>query len=251
MIRSPLTLPTLALSLSLLGLSPATPPAPVSAQTLPSAVPGVPVPNQALIERSKQFMTLLNENQAAQAYRMLAQPLQNYWTPQSLGELWQTDFVQDAGSFQKVLDAQVLDVVNAKIVKLTVQFERRSQDILFTYDPNQELVAISWSNRKTIPETVRELFQFLAEGNYGRVRGYLSPLIKTEILPERVQASWTRIVEVNGAFKGVKNIDIQPSGVVNAPNVAIVTAEFAKGPQNFFIFFDPNRKIANVDFVRN
>ncbi|MFN5515212.1 MAG: DUF3887 domain-containing protein [Cyanobacteriota bacterium] len=245
-----LPLSTLALGLSLLTLPVLGPSVPVVAQT-PPAIPGVPVPNQALIERSERFMTLLNGGKADQAYRMLAQPLQNYWTPQSLTELWQTDFVQDAGSFQKVLDAQVIDVINAKIVKLTVQFGRRTQDVLFTFGPEQELAAISWSNRKTIPETVTELFQLLAEGNYGRVRGYFSPLIKTEILPERVETSWTRIVAANGAFKGVKNIDIQPSGIVNAPNVAIVTVEFAKGSQNFFIFFDPNRKIANVDFVRN
>lgn len=220
------------------------------AQTAPQEQP-LTVAKQNLVKRSRQFIEYLNAGQSAQAYQLLPQQLQNYWTPKTLQVLWEEDFIGDSGTFKKILKSQVFDVVNANIVKMSVQFERRSQEILFTYNDAQELIAISWTNRKTIPETVQEFFQALGNKNYGPARGYFSPLLKTEILPERVEKSWNQALNINGAYKGVKAIDVQSSGIAGAPDVAIVTVEFAQGERDFFLFFDNNRKIVNLDFVRN
>jgi hypothetical protein len=220
------------------------------AQPAPQEQP-LSVAKQNLVKRSTQFIDYLNAGQSAQAYQLLPQQLQNYWTPKTLQALWEEDFIEDSGAFKKVLKSQVLDVVNANIVKMSVQFERRSQEILFTYNGAQELIAISWTNRKTIPETVQEFFQALSNQDYGRARGYFSPLLKTEILPERVEKSWNQGLNINGAYKGIKSIDVQSSGIAGVPDVAIVTVEFAQRHQDFFLFFDNNRKIVNLDFVRN
>jgi len=222
----------------------------VQAQPAPQEQP-LSVAKKNLVKRSTQFIEYLSAGQSAQAYQLLPQQLQNYWTPKTLQVLWEEDFIGDSGTFQKILKSQVFDVINANIVKMSVQFERHSQEILFTYNGAQELIAISWTNRKTVPETVQEFFQALGNKDYGRARGYFSPLLKTEILPERVDKSWNQALNINGAYKGIRSIDVQSSGISGSPDVAIVTVEFAQRDQDFFLFFDNNRKIVNLDFVRN
>lgn len=209
-----------------------------------------PDQRQNIIQQAEKFVALLGQSNYRQALQSLSPDLQAYWTPESLQTIWQRDLIQEAGSYQRILRSSVIDVINADIVRVSVQFQRRTEDILLTFNKQQALVAVSWSSGQSIDAVVTDFLQALVQKDYGKARGYLSPLLKTEILPTQVQGNWEKLLQANGAFQKLTKIDIKPGGQLGAPDVVIATIQFAKRSQDFFLFFDNTRRIVGVDFAR-
>ncbi|MFM7575705.1 MAG: hypothetical protein ACKO5Q_01995, partial [Microcystaceae cyanobacterium] len=65
------------------------------------------------------------------------------------------------------------------------------------------------------------------------------------------QKRWESIIAKNGDLRKVLDVDVKPANILDAPDVAIATLKFTRGVQEFFIFFDRNRAIMNVDFPQN
>jgi hypothetical protein len=223
-------------------------PSPASPSILAQAL--TPDQQQKIVQQAEKFVDRLGQGNYSQALQLLNPDLQAYWTPESLKAIWQRDLIQEAGSYQKILRSSVIDVINADIVRVSVQFQRRSEDILFTFNKQQALVAVSWSSGQSIDAVVTDFIQALVQEDYGKARGYLSPLLKTEIFPTQIQGNWEKLLQVNGAFQKLTNIDIKPGGQLGAPDVVIATVQFANRSQDFFLFFDHTRRIVNVDFSR-
>lgn len=208
-----------------------------------------PDQQQRIIRKAEKFVGLLGQGDYSRALKLLSADLQAYWTPESLKTIWQRDLTQEAGNYQRILRSSVIDVINADIVRVSVQFQRRTEDILLTFNKQQALVAASWSSGQSIDAVVTDFIKALAQKDYGKARGYLSPLLKTEIFPTQIQEDWEKLLQTNGAFQKLSNIDIKPAGQLGTPDVVIVTVQFAKRSQDFFLFFDSTRRIVNVDFA--
>ncbi len=246
---------TLLLSVLCCGLTSALLGMPSSSQ----AIAGTPLLAQALtdsqkqsiIQQAKEYVTLIANQDYAKAQALLSPELQKIWTPERIGQLWQTELLDQAGSFQKILDAKVIDVVNADIVKLTVQFSGQTEDILLTFNKQQQLIAANWTTGKSIDQIVEEFVEALRSQDYAKARTYLSPLLKAEILPPRIQKGWTRLLERNGQFRKLLDVETKTNPSPASPDVAIATLKFTKGTQNVFIFFDKDRFITNIDLPEN
>ncbi|MGL5033522.1 MAG: DUF3887 domain-containing protein, partial [Microcystaceae cyanobacterium] len=110
------------------------------------------------------------------------------------------------------------------------------------------LIAANWSTGKSVDQIVEEFVVALQAGDYTKARTYLSPLLKVEIFPERIQKGWRRIITQNGELRRLVDVEVMPAQVLGAPDVAVVTLKFAKGTRDFFLFFDRDRNITNIDF---
>ncbi|MFM7382150.1 MAG: DUF3887 domain-containing protein [Microcystaceae cyanobacterium] len=206
---------------------------------------------QAITEKAKAYLTLISKGDFAQARTLLAPDLQKEWSDDRLKALWQRDLVEQFGPVQKFLDSSVIDIINGDIVKLTVKFEKGQQDFLLTFNKQQALIAANWTSGKSIDYLVEEFFDALQNKDYAKARTYLSPLLKAEIFPDRIQKRWESIIAKNGDLRKVLDVDVKPANILDAPDVAIATLKFTRGVQEFFIFFDRNRAIMNVDFPQN
>ena len=206
---------------------------------------------QAITEKAKAYLTLINKGDFAQARTLLAPELQKEWSADRLKDLWQREFLDQFGPVQKFLDSSVIDIINGDIVKLTVQLEKGQQDVLLTFNKQQALIAANWTSGKSIDHIVEEFFDALQNKDYAKARTYLSPLLKAEIFPDRIQRRWERIIAKNGNLRKVLDVDVKPANILDAPDVAIATLKFTRGVQEFFIFFDRNRAIMNVDFPQD
>ncbi|BFM39208.1 DUF3887 domain-containing protein [Synechocystis sp. LKSZ1] len=220
------------------------------ASTAPIAQALTPDQQQKITQQAEKFVALLGQSNYSQALKLLSPDLQAYWTPESLQTIWQRDLIQEAGGYQRVLRSSVIDVINADIVRVSVQFQRRTEDILLTFNKQQALVAVSWSSGQSIDAVVTDFINALVQKDYGKARGYLSPLLKTEILPTQIQGNWEKLLQTNGAFQKLTKIDIKPGGQLGSPDVVIATIQFANRSQDFFLFFDNTRRIVGVDFAR-
>ncbi len=203
---------------------------------------------QAIIQKAEEYLTLISQGNYAKARTLLAPNLQKTWSADRLQELWKKDFVDNFGPVQKFVTTNVIDIINGDIVKLNVQFAKGKQELLFTFNKQQELIAANWTSGKSIDQIVEEFIWALQNQDYANARTYLSPLLKAEIFPERIQKRWEGIIKQNGQLRRLLDVEVKPANILDAPDVAIVTLKFTGGIKEFFIFFDRNRAITNVDF---
>lgn len=202
---------------------------------------------QEIVQKAEEYLTLISNKDYAKARTLLSPELQKDWTAEKIGQLWQSQFIDVAGSYQKILDKEVIDVVNADIVKLTVQLSNGTEDILLTFNKQQQLIAANWTAGKSITQVVEEFIGALGEEDYAKARTYLSPLLKAEIFPQRIQKGWSRVIDKNGKFRRLVDVEVKPSPFLNSPDLAIAILKFANGPQQVFIFFDKDQFITNID----
>jgi hypothetical protein len=204
---------------------------------------------QALIERSEEIIELANQGDYVTPLNYLAPEVQVYVTPELFQRIWETELIEQTGAFESVLSTKVIDVINADIVTLNLQFANRSEDIQFTFNKSQELVGISLPSTLSIDEITETFITDLNNGNYGSARGYLNPIFKAEIFAEKLETEWQNELRSYGDFEKIVDVKVKTGSTLSQPDVAIVTVAFDKETRDYFFFFDNNRKIVNVDFV--
>ena len=63
---------------------------------------------QSIIQQAKDYVMLIVNQDYAKAQALLSPELQKIWTPEKIGQLWQTELIARSGSFKKILDAKVI-----------------------------------------------------------------------------------------------------------------------------------------------
>ncbi len=221
---------------------------PATAQPAQSQVLS-PDQKNAIIQRSEAVINLLEQGKYAEIINSLSPSVKTYVTTDLVKTIWENDLIANNGEFKKIVGSKVIDAINADIVTLTVQFAKRTEAIQFVFDKNQALIGINTPSTLSLDEISEKFFNDLARGNYGEARGYLHPLLKTEIFVPQIQSRWQQQLTLNGAFKKVSDVKVKTGSTLNEPDVAIVTVQFANKTADYFIFFDNDRKIVNIDFV--
>ncbi len=204
---------------------------------------------QELIAISEQILSLINAGQYAAALDYLVPESRDYITPEQIKSIWENEIIAKDGAFQEVASAKVIDVINADIVILNVRFANVSENIQFIFNKEQQLIGFGVPNKQSIDAIVTSFVNNLATGEYGLARNYFSPLFKTEIFPAKLEEEWQIELSQYGKFKGIKDIVVRPGATLSEPDLAIVTLEFEQSTNDYFILFDDQTNIVNIDFV--
>jgi len=203
---------------------------------------------QDIQKQAEEFVELLGKKKSSEARAVLAKKLQKNWTPAQIQALWETEIISQFGPFQKVVSSKAIDIINADVVKVTTQFAKGSENILITFNKNQEVIAVNWPSNKSVEKIAEAFVNDIVAKDYARARGYLSPALKTEFFAENIEKSWENLVKRTGQFKKILDIQHQPGGTTAAANVVIIKIEFEKVTDYLFIFFNQDKQIVNVDF---
>jgi hypothetical protein len=203
---------------------------------------------QGIRKKAEQFIQLVSEKKASEAREIFYPELKKSWTAEQIQALWETELVAKLGPFQKVLGSKAIDVINADVVKVSVQFAKRKEDILITFNKQQQLVAVNWLSNKSVEDISTEFVNNLAKKDYARARQNFSPLLKTEFFAQNIQKNWENLLMRTGPFQKQISSQTKPGGTTAAANVVIVEIQFEKLTDNLFIFFNQDKQIVNVDF---
>ena len=203
---------------------------------------------QTVRKQAEQFIELMGAQKASEARNFFYPELKKNWTAEQIQDLWETELVAKLGPFQKVLGSKAIDVINADVVKVSVQFAKGKEDILITFNKQQQLVAVNWLSNKSVEDISTEFVNNLAKKDFARARSDFSPLLKTEFFAQNIQKSWENLLMRTGPFQKQISSQTKPGGTTAAANVVIVEIQFEKLTDNLFIFFNQDKQIVNVDF---
>ncbi len=203
---------------------------------------------QNLQKQAETLIGLLGKKDYKQVRELLSPELQQFWTIEQIQSIWERELIGKFGPFQKVVSSHVIDVINADVVRVTVQFAKKTEDILVTYDKQQRLIGLDWPSSKNIEQLATRFVNSLVIKDYARARGDLSPLLKAEFFPDRIQRRWETLLRRTGPFQRIVKITNKPSTTANVPDVVIVKIQFENLTDDFFIFFNKEKQIVNVDF---
>ena len=203
---------------------------------------------QNVRKKAEQFIELMGAQKASEARNFFYPELKKNWTAEQIQDLWETELVAKLGPFQKVLGSKAIDVINADVVKVSVQFAKGKEDILITFNKQQQLVAVNWLSNKSVEDISTEFVNNLAKKDYARARQNFSPLLKTEFFAQNIQKNWENLLMRTGPFQKQISSQTKPGCTTAAANVVIVEIQFEKLTDNLFIFFNQDKQIVNVDF---
>jgi hypothetical protein len=203
---------------------------------------------QALQRQAEKFVELLGKKDYATARALLEPKLQAYWSVEKIKDLWEQDLLPHEGAFIKIVGSEVNDIINAYVVKVKVQFEKRTDNLYLTFNKKQQLIGLNFPKNKTISEKAEEFVSALAANDFARARGNLNPALKAEVFPKRIRQGWEDLLKKTGPYKRQVKTEVQPSTSPGGVDLVLVTIEFEKVTDNAFILFDSNGTIVGVDF---
>lgn len=200
-------------------------------------------------ERAKTLIERLNRGEYSKAREVLAPNFANQITTKQLQTLWE-DSTNKLGKVNQQVSSRVVDTVNSDLVVIETIFERGKGDIIITFNENEQIIGVNLPEVETISEISEIFVKSLAANDFPRARGYLHPLLKTEIFPQQVQQQWDSLQRANGKFKRITNTEVRPGATVNDSDVVLMTLEFEKGTREVLMIFDSNRRIIGVNLFQ-
>ena len=78
----------------------------------------------------------------------------------------------------------------------------------------------------------------------------MSPQLQEELAPGDLERKWTKLSQVSGGFRKVKDAVIAHQGG-DQQLVLLVAVAFGQATTNLFVFFDASGRIINVDISRD
>jgi len=203
---------------------------------------------EAVQQKAKTLLDLLVAEDYAQVRTLLHPDLQAQWPPEKIEELWQ-DLLSTTGAVKQQLDSRVSNTVNADIVFLTVEFENVTEELLVTFNKEQQIIGLDFPNLETIEEIAEKVVEALAAEDFARARGYLHPFLKTEIFPQEIQTKWNALQTRTGPFQRQVSTEVRSGSSVDDVDVVLVTIEFEKVTDDLIFMFDDQKQIVGIDFV--
>ncbi|PSF35383.1 DUF3887 domain-containing protein [Aphanothece hegewaldii CCALA 016] len=225
---------------------------PTHAQTSPSMttvqVPLTDAQAKIMQERSKTLIDFLSRGEYGQARALLAPTLADQLTTEQIQEIWE-NLMNKIGKIKQQTKSRVIDTVNSDLVVIDTVFEKGQGEIIVTFNDEQQIVGVDFPKLESITEISDLVVQSLAERNFPRARGYLHPLLKTEIFPQQIQQRWDSLQQANGQFKRVVDTEVRAGSSVDESDVVILTLEFAKATKEMLVIFDDQRRIVGINLV--
>jgi hypothetical protein len=202
----------------------------------------------ALEVRARQLVGWLGTKDFAKVRSGLAPQLQTLWSAEKIQQVWDSQVIEQTGPVRKILKSKVIDAVNAELVLVTVQFEKYTGDVIVTFNPSGQVIAADFPEFRNIQTIGENFIEKLARKDYAAARGDLSPLLKAEVFPARIQSGWENFLRRTGPFQRIVGTQVRKGSDTDGVDVVLVTVQFEKVTDTLILVFDDNKRIVNVDF---
>lgn len=166
----------------------------------------------------------------------------------------------DVKSVQARLDQRVA-IDAARVVSVTPGYNTTTIDavvttasgdegVLMVLDEDGKLLAWKWSDRiQPIETTALDFTRDLAAGRWIAARSKMSLQLQEELAPGDLERKWTKLSQVSGGFRKVKDAVIAHQG--GDQQLVLVAVAFGQATTNLFVIFDASGRIINVDISRD
>ena len=139
---------------------------------------------------------------------------------------------------------------NTTTVDAVVTTASGDEALLMVLDEDGKLLAWKWSEQiKPIESTALSFVRDLAAGRWVIARSKLSLALQEELSPEDLKRKWTKLNNVSGGFRKVRDAVIASQG--GEQQLVLVAVTFGKATSNLFVIFDERGRIINVDISRD
>jgi hypothetical protein len=199
-----------------------------------------------LQKKAESIILMLSKKKYAQARNELATPIQNFWTSEKIGQLWEKRVLAEQGDFQKILNSRQVDIVNGNLVIVKTQFSNKVGNLIITFNNRGEVVGFDFPETMGVEEIARKFTENIGKNEYGLARQYLHPFLKAEVFPAKIKARSEAIQAKLGAFQKVLDVEIKEMSPDQ--DLALVKVQFQKGEQEVFLIIDKQKNILGVDF---
>ena len=139
---------------------------------------------------------------------------------------------------------------NTTTIDAVVTTASGDEGVLMVLDEDGKLLAWKWSDRiQPIETTALDFTRDLAAGRWFAARSKMSLQLQEELAPGDLERKWTKLSQVSGGFRKVKDAVIAHQG--GDQQLVLVAVAFGQATTNLFVIFDASGRIINVDISRD
>ena len=139
---------------------------------------------------------------------------------------------------------------NTTTIDAVVTTASGDEGVLMVLDEDGKLLAWKWSDRiQPIETTALDFTRDLAAGRWIAARSKMSLQLQEELAPGDLERKWTKLSQVSGGFRKVKDVVIAHQG--GDQQLVLVAVAFGQATTNLFVIFDASGRIINVDISRD
>ena len=139
---------------------------------------------------------------------------------------------------------------NTTTIDAVVTTASGDEGVLMVLDEDGKLLAWKWSDRiQPIETTALDFTRDLAAGRWIAARSKISLQLQEELAPGDLELKWTKLSQVSGGFRKVKDAVIAHQG--GDQQLVLVAVAFGQATTNLFVIFDASGRIINVDISRD
>ena len=139
---------------------------------------------------------------------------------------------------------------NTTTIDAVVTTASGDEGVLMVLDEDGKLLARKWSDRiQPIETTALDFTRDLAAGRWIAARSKMSLQLQEELAPGDLERKWTKLSQVSGGFRKVKDAVIAHQG--GDQQLVLVAVAFGQATTNLFVIFDASGRIINVDISRD
>ena len=144
----------------------------------------------------------------------------------------------------------VIPGYNTTTVDAVVTTASGDEGMLMVLDEDGKLLAWKWTEQiQPIETTALDFTRDLAAGRWVAARSKISLQLQEELAPGDLERKWTKLSQVSGGFRKVKDAVIAHQG--GDQQLVLVAVAFGKATTNLFVIFDESGRIINVDISRD
>ena len=144
----------------------------------------------------------------------------------------------------------VIPGYNTTTVDAVVTTASGDEGMLMVLDEDGKLLAWKWTDRiQPIETTALDFARDLAAGRWIAARSKMSLQLQEDLAPGDLERKWTKLSQVSGGFRKVKDAVIAHQG--GDQQLVLVAVAFGKATTNLFVIFDESGRIINVDISRD
>ena len=191
------------------------------------------------------LLEALKERQGEVLHEALADPIQSSVEVQTVQARLDQRVNIEASRIVSVIPGY-----NTTTIDAVVTTASGDEGMLMVLDEDGKLLAWKWTDRvQPIETTALEFTRDLAAGRWIAARSKMSLQLQEELAPGDLERKWTKLSQVAGGFRKVKDAVIAHQG--GDQQLVLVAVAFGNATSNLFVIFDERGRIINVDISRD
>ena len=191
------------------------------------------------------LLEALKERQGEVLHEALADPIQSSVEVQTVQARLDQRVNIEASRIVSVIPGY-----NTTTIDAVVTTASGDEGMLMVLDEDGKLLAWKWTDRvQPIETTALEFTRDMAAGRWIAARSKMSLQLQEELAPGDLERKWTKLTQVSGGFRKVKDAVIAHQG--GDQQLVLVAVAFGEATSNLFVIFDERGRIINVDISRD